>query len=377
MRKFLSVGMATLASILLILILVFTSIGFVINDETFINNEFTKLAISSKMGMTNTDLVDSFDRLVDYMEGDAEDINIEVTINGEKKQMFDYDQEVEHMADVRQIYTTIASYRDVGVLVMLILFLFAAVVHFRMAPQYLAQGYLSGSFVFLLIFGFLGTWAALDFSNFWTFFHEMLFWNDLWLFDGTQSRMINMLPEQIFADIIARIGVYSGVIIIVLIALSILALVLSSEGYKRGRAIAQARKKARETAVASRKKAREDLKKATEDEKRQAEKRARIAAIKARKQAEAEASAAEAEQARLRDEKRAKKRAAAEAAAAQAEQTQASAPKQPARSERTQTAEQPRQQPQKRAPQSEPQKKSAAKSQKKKSVHDDTGFLDD
>ena len=377
MRKFLSVGMATVAAILLILIVVFTSIGFVINDETFINNEFTKLAISSKMGMTNTDLVDSFDRLVDYMEGDANDINIEVTINGEKKQMFDYDQEVEHMADVRQIYTTIASYRDVGVLVMLILFLFAAVVHFRMAPQYLAQGYLSGSFVFLLIFGFLGTWAALDFSNFWTFFHEMLFWNDLWLFDGTQSRMINMLPEQIFADIIAQIGVYSGVIIIVLIALSILALVLSSEGYKRRRAVAQARKKARETAVASRKKAREDLKKATEDEKRQAEKRARIAAIKARKQAEAEAAVAEAEQARLREEKRAKKRAAAEAAAAQAEPAQANAPKQSARPERTQTAEQPRQQPQKRAQQPEAQRRSAAKPQKKKNVHDDTGYLDD
>lgn len=377
MRKFLSVGMATLASILLILILVFTSIGFVVNDKTFINNEFTKLAISSKMGMTNTDLVDSFNLLVDYMEGDAKDINIEVTINGEKKQMFDYEQEVEHMADVRQIYTTIASYRDVGVLVMLILFLFAAVVHFRMAPQYLAQGYLSGSFVFLLIFGFLGTWAALDFSNFWTFFHEMLFWNDLWLFDGTQSRMINMLPEQIFADIIARIGVYSGAIIIVLIVLSIVALVLSSERYKRGRAIAQARKKARETAVAARKKAREDLKKATEEEKRQAEKRARIAAIKARKQAEAETAAAEAEQARLREEKRAKKRAAAEAAAAQTEQAQTSAPKQSARPERTPNAEQSRQQPQKRAPQPEPQKKSAAKPQKTKNVHDDTGFLDD
>jgi integral membrane protein (TIGR01906 family) len=369
--------MATLASILLILILVFTSIGFVVNDKTFINNEFTKLAISSKMGMTNTDLVDSFNLLVDYMEGDAKDINIEVTINGEKKQMFDYEQEVEHMADVRQIYTTIASYRDVGVLVMLILFLFAAVVHFRMAPQYLAQGYLSGSFVFLLIFGFLGTWAALDFSNFWTFFHEMLFWNDLWLFDGTQSRMINMLPEQIFADIIARIGVYSGAIIIVLIVLSIVALVLSSERYKRGRAIAQARKKARETAVAAHKKAREDLKKATEEEKRQAEKRARIAAIKARKQAEVETAAAEAEQARLREEKRAKKRAAAEAAAAQTEQAQTSAPKQSARPERTPNAEQPRQQPQKRAPQPEPQKKSAAKPQKTKNVHDDTGFLDD
>ena len=374
MRKILSVGMATLASILLILIIVFTSIGFVINDETFINNEFTKLAISAKMGISNQDLVASFDRLVDYMEGDAKDINIEVTINGEKKQMFDYEQESEHMADVRQIYTTIASYRDVGVLVMLILFLFAAVVHFRMAPQYIAQGYLSGSFVFLLIFGFLGTWAALDFTNFWTFFHEMLFWNDLWLFDGTQSRMINMLPEQIFADIVARLGMYSGIIIVVLIALSIIALVLSSDGYKRRRAVGQARKKARETATAARKKARTDLKKATEEEKRLTEKRARIAAIKAKKQA----AAAEEEQARMHEERRAKKRAAAEAAAqsAQAQNTkpQQTAPRDEPRAPR---AERPESTPQKRAPQTAPAKKSAAKNPKSKNVHDDTGFLDD
>ena len=370
MRKILSVGMATLASILLILILVFTSIGFVINDETFINNEFTKLAISAKMGISNQDLVASFNRLVDYMEGDADDINIEVTINGEKTQMFDYEQEATHMADVRQIYTTIASYRDVGVLVMLILFLFAAVVHFRMAPQYLAQGYLSGSFVFLLIFGFLGTWAALDFSNFWTFFHEMLFWNDLWLFDGTQSRMINMLPEQIFADIIAKLGLYAGIIIVALIALSIFALVLASDGYKRRRAIAQARKKARETAVAARKKARTDLKKATEEEKLLAEKRARIAAIKARKQAEAEAAATEEEQARLREERRAKKRAAAEASAQSAPPAQRSEPRAP-------RADKPEPTPQKRAPQAESAKKSAAKNPKSKNVHDDTGFLDD
>ena len=89
MRKILSVGMATLASILLILILLFTSIGFVINDETFVNNEFTKLAIGPKMGMTNTDLVTSFNRLVDYMEGDATDINVTVTIDPRLLAKFD------------------------------------------------------------------------------------------------------------------------------------------------------------------------------------------------------------------------------------------------------------------------------------------------
>lgn len=360
MRKLLSVGLATLAAILLILIVVFTSIGFVVNDATFVNNEFTKLAIGPKMGLTNTDLVASFNRLVDYMEGNVPDINVTVTIDGEAKQMFDYPQEAEHMADVQKIYTTIASYRDVGVLVMLILFLFAAVIHFRKAPQYLAQGYLSGSFVFLLVFGFLGTWAALDFSNFWTFFHEMLFWNDLWLFDGSQSRMINMLPEQIFADIIAQIGLYSGIVILALIALSITALVLTSEGYKRRKAIALSRKKARDNANATRRKARDDARKTLEEEKRLAEKRARIAAAKARKQAAVEAAAQEAEQERLREEKRARKRAAQEATAQQAAKTSAPAAPREARPPREQI----------------PQKQ-AEKPAKKKKVHDDTGFLDD
>ena len=372
MRKLISVGMATLASLLLIFIVVFTSIGLVINDETFVNNEFTKLAISSKMGISNSDLVTSFNRLVDYMEGDASDINVTVTINGEQKQMFDYPQEVEHMADVQKLYTTIASYRDVSVLVMLILFLFAAVINFRKAPQYLAQGYLSGSFVFLLIFGFLGTWAALDFSNFWTFFHEMLFWNDLWLFDGTQSRMINMLPEQIFADIIARIGLYAGIVIVVLIAVSIIGLVLASDGYKRRKAVALARKKARDNAVAARKKARDDARNQLAEEKRLAEKRARIAAHKAKKQAEAEAAAQEEEQARLREEKRAKKRAAAEAAAAQEQQEKAAQPVQ----REPRPAREPV--PQKQTSKSVQSERSMEKqSKKKKTVHDDTGFLDD
>ena len=270
------------------------------------------------------------------------------------------------MADVQKLYTTIASYRDVCVLVMLILFLFAAVVNFQKAPQYIAQGYLSGSFVALLVFGFVGTWAALDFSSFWTFFHEALFWNDLWLFDGTQSRMINMLPEQIFSDIIGQVGLYAGIVILALTALSIVTLVLNSERHKRNRTIALARKKARESATAARKKARDDARKTLEEEKRLAEKRARIAAHKAKKQAAAE----EAEQERLREETRAKKRAAAEAAAQAAsqkpvQQPQASAA--PAREARPPRAEQPAQK----------SAKPASKPQKKKNVHDDTGFLDD
>jgi integral membrane protein (TIGR01906 family) len=363
MKKVLSVGMATIASILLIVILVFTSIGLVLNDQTFINNEFTKLAISEKMGINNTDLVRSMTKLVDYMEGDEDDISVEVTLNGEQVEMFSYPQEAEHMADVRQIYMTIASYRDISVLAMLILFLFAAVVDFRRAPQRLSQGYLSGSFVMLLIFGFLGTWAALDFSNFWTFFHEALFWNDLWLFDSTESRMINMLPEDFFADIIGRIGLYAGAVIAALIVLSVLALVLSSDAHKRRLAIIQARSKAKKTAAEARKKAKKEARETAEQEKRLAEKKARIAAAKAKKQQRLESERKAAQQEQLLQERREKKRAEAEAEAAapQRKSPAKTAAKAPAKTKRpAQKATAPR----KPKP-------------KKENIEDDTGFLDD
>lgn len=372
MRKLLSVSLAMLASIILILVLVFTSIGLVINDETFINNEFTKLAISQKMAISNVDLVRSMTRLVDYMEGDADDINVEVTIDGQTKQMFDYPQEAEHMADVRQIYMTIAGYRDIGVLVMLILFLFAAVFHFRMAPQYLSQGYLSGAFVMLLLFGFLGTWAALDFSNFWTFFHQTLFWNDLWLFDGTQSRMINMLPEDVFSDIISRVALYAGSVIAVLIALSTTALVVSSAGYKRRRAITLARKKAQEEAANLRKKSRAEAKAAAEKEKRLAQKRARITAIKAQKHAAAEAAAKEAERERRLMAKREQKRTAEEARAVSAVEREAAQPT------LEREAKPRREEPQRPASPARPAPAAAKKPAKKTgNVHDETGFFDD
>ncbi len=355
MKKVISVGLSTIASIIFILVVVFTMIGVVVNNETFINNEFTTLRIGEKMGIGNADLVRAMSRLVDYMEGDADDIRVTVTQNGEKVDMFSLEQENTHMRDVREIYLTIASYRDVGVLVLLILFLFAAVADFRRAPQRLAQGYLSGAFVVLLIFGFLGTWAALDFSNFWTFFHEMLFWNDLWLFDMTESRMINMLPEEMFADIIKNIALYAGAVVALLMALSVFALVAASGGYQRRRAAMRARAKQVRAAKAARAKAREEAKAAAEAEKRLAEQRARKAAAKARRAKQAEEAEKAAQKERLAAERNTARNATREQTASRKAAEIAEKPAERAKS----------------APQA------VAKKKQRHGVADDTGFLDD
>lgn len=247
MRKRFAVMLSTLASIVLILCILFTALQLTINDKNFIEYEYARLSLSREMGVSNLDLVSSCERLIDYMEGRVDNIDIQVTVNGEQVLMFEQEQEISHMADVRLLYQRFRTFRDFGVLLALVLYLLGAVLHIRSAMHTLASGYVYGAFVIALFAGFLGTWAALDFSNFWTFFHQMLFWNNDWLFDASTSRMINMLPEQFFSDVILRMAILAGVAFVLLLVASAVALA----------SIRKKRRLAREKAIAARRKARQ------------------------------------------------------------------------------------------------------------------------
>lgn len=247
MRKRFAVMLSTLASIVLILCILFTALQLTINDKNFIEYEYARLSLSREMGVSNLDLVSSCERLIDYMEGRVDSIDIQVTVDGEQVLMFEQEQEISHMADVRLLYQRFRTFRDFGVLLALVLYLLGAVLHIRSAMHTLASGYVYGAFVIALFAGFLGTWAALDFSNFWTFFHQMLFWNNDWLFDASTSRMINMLPEQFFADVILRMALLAAVAFVLLLVVSAVALA----------SIRKKRRLAREKAIAARRKARQ------------------------------------------------------------------------------------------------------------------------
>ena len=49
--------------------------------------------------------------------------------------------------------------------------------------------------------------ALVDFNAVFVMFHHLFFDNDLWIFDPAEDYMIRMLPEGLFADMAARIGV--------------------------------------------------------------------------------------------------------------------------------------------------------------------------
>ena len=58
--------------------------------------------------------------------------------------------------------------------------------------------------------GILAYLMTRNFNKYFVIFHEIFFDNDLWQFNPETDLMIRMLPEGLFADFAARIGIFAG-----------------------------------------------------------------------------------------------------------------------------------------------------------------------
>lgn len=208
MKKHICRLMTTIAGLLLLIGLLFSCLQWVMNDRTYIENAYTKLDHAAAMGMSTEDLVNATMRMIDYMEGRVDSIDLDVTVDGETVSMFN-EQERIHMEDVRVLYQAWRDIRGFCLMAAIVLFILAALIlrgedRFRIC----CQGFLIASGVFLVCIAILGIWVVTDFTSFWVAFHHLFFTNDLWLFDGATSRMINMMPQEFFSGIIIRFALW-------------------------------------------------------------------------------------------------------------------------------------------------------------------------
>lgn len=208
MRKTVSYILTVLASLLLLVAMLFTCLQLCMNDEGWFRAEYEKLGTAPKMGISLNDLSASMTQLVDYMEGRADTIQLTVRENGQDTEMFNQ-REIDHMVDVRALFLAWRSART-AIAVLGCLLLIAAVLlnKKRQVAEMFAKSYLIALVLLIVVIAALGLWAALDFTSFWTAFHHLFFSNDLWLLDPATSRMINMCPEQLFSDIVLRFALW-------------------------------------------------------------------------------------------------------------------------------------------------------------------------
>ena len=206
---------ALFVCLLFIISVLFSAVRLVINRPAFFYSEYARLDHARLMGMNTEDLTNATMQMVRYMEGSVPSIDLDVAVNGERVSMFN-DRERAHMVDVLVLYQNwrTVSYVSFVLFALLIVFL-------RKQPGEIARAFLNASKVFVLLLAAIAVWVLFDFSSFWTAFHHLFFTNDLWLLDPATSRMINMMPLQLFYDIVMFVVIVFLVLWAALIAVAV------------------------------------------------------------------------------------------------------------------------------------------------------------
>ena len=206
MKRALAQFFTVLAAVLLLFSMLFFALKITMNDRTWYLNEYTRLGTAKSIGMSNTDVTDALMRLIDYMEGRVDSIQLKVKVNGKSVKMYN-ERETEHMLDVRTLYQGAQRAAVLALPAAAVLCLFAALLTRRGERLTLfTRGYLVGAGIFAAVVIALGIFALFDFTTFWTMFHKVFFTNDLWLLDPATDRMILICPEQMFYDLVMRFG---------------------------------------------------------------------------------------------------------------------------------------------------------------------------
>lgn len=175
------------------------------------NNE--RLGISDSIGITAEDYKRSMGVLLDYLQGNRDDIEVLIMYRGGERETFN-EKEKQHMVDVRNLYGNAKFFCFFAIGIFLLLFAILYYDDKTVFFEILSISFLRVSILFLALLTFLSLYAWIDFSDFWTKFHQLFFTNDLWLLDAQTDIMIQMLPEAVFFALVLRIvatfvGLYS------------------------------------------------------------------------------------------------------------------------------------------------------------------------
>ena len=205
-----------LAAFLLILTILITSFQVVAyGDFSFFEKEYVKYQVTEDLNMELEDVMDVTYQMMDYLIGEKEELSVITMVDGREQDFFN-EQDRLHMWDVQNLFIGGLKVRAVSIVAVCIClaFLFGTKADWK---KILTASWFAALAVYGGLLVVFGTWAAIDFTAFFTFFHEVFFTNDLWLFDPATDYMIRMLPEGFFADIALRI-VSLFVVLIMLIS---------------------------------------------------------------------------------------------------------------------------------------------------------------
>jgi integral membrane protein (TIGR01906 family) len=212
------------AFFLLAAALLLSVIDAVCFNRSFYQRAYQEADTAEEIGMSEEDLMEATEVLLDYLQDERDDIDYEAEVNGYERTIYSTREEA-HMEDVKALYQNAMTVRNILYAIVCVLLVIGILMDRKLIFHHLFEGWRYGMVLALLCIGFISLLAAVDFYDFWINFHELFFDNDLYYLDPNTSIMINMFPENFFVQMVA-------VIIIVTVVLSV-AIGLVLYGCKR------------------------------------------------------------------------------------------------------------------------------------------------
>ncbi len=196
---------APIAGLALLLGIFINCIDFWGFNRDFYRAEYAKLSTAQYIGITEDELTQTTEVLLDYITDERDNLNVTAVVNGVERQVFN-EKEIAHMVDVKNLYLGAMTFGLICFAICAVIC--GVIVYFRRVKSimFLAKGFIHANFLFLGILAVVGLWAVFDFNSFWTSFHHVFFaGNDLWILDPTTDILIMMVPSQFFFDLVMSI----------------------------------------------------------------------------------------------------------------------------------------------------------------------------
>ena len=185
--------LVSLAFVLLLpLLLISTSLRALVTDRDLILRGFQDNRVALTTGLDEPQLERIADAFVAYFQGPPGQIQMQVTVNGQPRPLFNQ-REVGHMQDVQALIQWFLRMQVVAAIVVVARVALAVVVDREPGP--LGAEMLWSMALMIGIVVLVGVLSLIDFDALWTRFHQIAFRNDLWQLDPSRDYLIMLFPE--------------------------------------------------------------------------------------------------------------------------------------------------------------------------------------